>query len=145
MRACARDSNAWRPWATPLWAALCAVSLTACGTDVPWLLKRDSLLVGRADKIATQAEAIDPDLTTAMYDAEDAKRAACQTLYASVTELMRRPQTFGEELYSDLGQFIAYFIPIDELERCAAAQDAYADTVEDLRVRIADKGTPAGD
>lgn len=124
---------------------LLVVSLAGCGTDVQWLLRRDSLLVSEADKVATNAEAVDPELTTPMYDAEDAKRAACQTLYDSIAERMQRTPTFGEQLVSDLGQFVAYFIPFDELEHCAAAQDVYAVAVADLKQRMTGQGAPTGD
>lgn len=119
-------------------AILCgaALVLTGCGTDVEWLLKRDSMLVSEADKVAARAEAVDPDLTTPMYDAEEAKHAACETIYQSISELMVREPSFGEQLVSDLGQFIAYFIPVEEIERCAEAQAAYAAVIEDLRRRV---------
>lgn len=113
-----------------------AFLLTACGTDVGWLLTRDSKLVAEADKTATAAEAIDPELTTPLYDAEDAKRDACQPIYASISELMQREPSYGEQLASDLGLFFAFFFPIDELERCADAQAAYAAAIDDLRNRI---------
>ena len=54
---------------------------------IQWLLTRDSVLVAKADEIAAAAEAIDPELTTEMYDAEDAKRAACETIYQSIWKL----------------------------------------------------------
>src|SRR5262249_8627948 len=99
--------------ATPA-AALC-LALAACGTDIHMLLKRDSALVAKADEIAAAAEAIDPEQTREMYDAEDAKRAACETIYQSVSEQMTRRPSFGEELESDFGLFVAYLVPIDEV------------------------------
>lgn len=116
-------------------STLC-LALAACGTDVHWLLKRDSALVAEADRIATAAEAVDPNLTTDMYDAEDAKRAACQTIYQSISEGMTRPPTFGEQLVADLGLFVAYLVPIEEIERCAEAEDAYEAAVKALANRI---------
>jgi hypothetical protein len=110
--------------------------LSACGTDVEWLLERDSVLVARADKTAASAEAIEPDSTTQMYDAEDAKRAACESIYASISEQMTRPPSFGEELASDAGAFIAYLFPIEEVERCADAQAKYESAVVALERRI---------
>src|SRR5262245_23955683 len=98
---------------------LACFGLSACGTDVKRLLERDSLLVARADKVAGNAEAISPDLTTQMYDAEDAKRTACESIYASISEQMTQRPSFGEELVSDLGAFLAYLFPIGEVERCA--------------------------
>jgi hypothetical protein len=112
-----------------------SVSLPACGTDVEWLLERDSTLVARADKVAANAEAVAPDLTTQMYDAEDAKREACESIYASISEQMERPPSFGEELASDVGAFVAYLFPIKEVERCADAQAKYQATVEALERR----------
>lgn len=114
----------------------CTCLLTSCGTDVGWLLTRDSKLVAEADKAATAAEAIDPNLTTPLYDAEDAKRDACQPIYASISELMQREPSYGEQLASDLGLFFAFFFPIEELERCADAQVTYAAAIDDLRKRI---------
>lgn len=123
-------------WIAALPLLLCASLLTACGTDVGWLLTRDSNLVAEADKATTAAEAIDPDLSTALYDAEDAKRDACQPIYASISELMQRSPSYGEELASDLGLFFAFFFPIDEIERCAKAQAAYASAIDELRQQL---------
>jgi hypothetical protein len=126
-------------------AAAACLALSACGTDIQWLLKRDSALVAKADEIAAAAEAIDPELTTEMYDAEDAKRAACETIYQSISEQMTRRPSFGEELESDVGLFIAYFVPIDEVERCARAQVDYRAAVERLQGRMQGRAAaPAG-
>ena len=129
--------------ATPA-AALC-LALAGCGTDIHSLLKRDSALVAKADEIAAAAEAIDPELTTEMYDAEDAKRAACETIYQSISESMTRRPSFGEELESDVGLFVAYLVPIGEVERCARAQADYGAAVERLQRRMAGRAAaPAG-
>ncbi|HUL06457.1 MAG TPA: hypothetical protein VLV76_08995 [Candidatus Acidoferrum sp.] len=133
-----------RPLLAALAAALC-LALAGCGTDIQWLLKRDSVLVAKADEIAASAEAIDPELTTEMYDAEDAKRVACQRIYESISEQMTRQPSFGEELESDVGLFVAYLVPIEEVERCARAQDAYRTTVERLQTRLQGRSAaPAG-
>ena len=125
-------------------AALCLM-LAGCGTDIQWLLKRDSALVAKADAIAAAAESIDPGLTTEMYDAEDAKRAACEKIYQSVSEQMTKRPSFGEELESDIGLFVADLVPIDEVERCAAAQAKYQAAVERLQSRVQEHGArPAG-
>ncbi|MGH7490449.1 MAG: hypothetical protein ACREMY_33280, partial [bacterium] len=86
------------------------MALAGCGTDIQWLLKRDSALVAKADEIAAAAEAIDPQLTTEMYDAEDAKRAACETIYQAISEQMTRRPSFGDELEADFGLFVAYLV-----------------------------------
>ena len=116
--------------------AVACLALSACGTDIQWLLNRDSVLVAKADEIAASAEAIDPELTTEMYDAEDAKRAACETIYQAISAQMTRPPSFGEEIESDVGLFIAYLVPIDEVERCAKAQADYRAAVERLQGRV---------
>jgi hypothetical protein len=116
-------------------AASC-LALAGCGTDIQWLLKRDSALVAKADEIAAAAEAIDPQLTTEMYDAEDAKRVACETIYQAISEQMTRRPSFGDELESDFGLFVAYLVPIEEVERCARAQASYRTTVELLQRRV---------
>jgi hypothetical protein len=124
---------------TPHYAAAsvaACLSLAACGTDIELLLERDSALVTRADRLAAAAEAIEPELTTELYDTEDAKRAACESIYASVAGFMTRPPSFGEELVSDLGAFLAYLFPIGEVERCAQAQSRYQAAVEALADRI---------
>lgn len=113
-----------------------SVSLTSCGTDVEWLLERDGKLVADADRIAAAAEAIDPEATTSMYDAEDAKRAACQTIYESISEQIASKPSFGEEFVSDLGLFVAYLVPIEEVERCAKAEAAYEAVVEAIGKRV---------
>jgi hypothetical protein len=117
------------------------LTLGACGTDVTWLVKRNSELVIEADRIAAVAETVDRNLTTPMYDAEDAKRAACQTIYDSISAEMTRSPSFGEALLADLGLFVAYFLPIDEIERCARAESAYRAAVEALQRRL--QGTTA--
>jgi hypothetical protein len=117
-------------------AAAAYLALSACGTDIQWLLTRDSVLVSKADEIAAAAEAIDPELTTEMYDAEDAKRAACETIYQSISEQMTRRPSFGDELEADVGLFVAYLVPIGEVERCARAQADYRAAVERLQRRV---------
>ena len=125
-------------------AAAC-LALSACGTDIQWLLSRDSALVAKADEIAAAAEAIDPELTTEMYDAEDAKRAACETIYQSISEQMTRRPSFGDELEGDFGLFVAYLVPIDEVQRCARAQADYRAAVERLQKRVRGRAAaPAG-
>jgi len=128
---------------TPV-AALC-LALAACGTDIQWLLTRDSALVAKADEIAAAAEAIDPELTTEMYDAEDAKRTACQIIYQSISEQMTRRPSFGEELESDVGLFVAYLVPIGEVERCAQAQADYRAAVERLQNRVQGRNAAPAD
>lgn len=128
-----------RSWPAALSGAFGLLALTACGTDVQWLLKRDSKLVAEADEAATAAEALDPDLATPLYDAEDVKREACQSIYASISELMQRRPSFGEQLASDLGLFVAYVVPFEEIERCAEAQAAYGEAVEELKMRLASR------
>ena len=120
--------------ATP--AVTLCLALAGCGTDIQWLLRRDSSLVAKADEIAAAAEAIDPELTTEMYDAEDAKRTACETIYQSISEQMTRRPSFGDELKSDIGLFVAYLVPIDEVERCAQAQADYRTAVDRLQRRV---------
>ncbi|MGE0120725.1 MAG: hypothetical protein AB7S71_19120 [Dongiaceae bacterium] len=115
--------------------ALC-LPLLACGTDVELLLARDSLLVARADRVADAGETAAPDLTTEMYDAEDAKRAACETIYAPIAAYMTAPPSFGEELAADVGAFVAYIVPIPSVERCAEAQAQYRKAVEALEQRV---------
>jgi hypothetical protein len=125
-------------------AALC-LALGGCGTDIEWLLRRDSSLVAKADEIAAAAESIDPELTTEMYDAEDAKRSACETIYQSISEQMTRRPSFGDELKSDIGLFVAYLVPIGEVERCARAQADYRTAVERLESRVQGRAAaPAG-
>ena len=125
--------------------AVACLALAGCGTDIQWLLQRDSALVAKADEIAAAAEAIDPQLTTEMYDAEDAKRAACETIYQAISEQMTRRPSFGDELESDFGLFVAYLVPIEEVERCARAQASYRTTVELLQRRVQGRAAgPAG-
>jgi len=128
------------PFLVPPAAALCLV-LAGCGTVIQGLLKRDSTLVAKADELAAAAEAIDPEMTTEMYDAEDAKRRACETIYKSISEQMTRQPSFSDELESDVGLFVAYMVPIEEIERCARAQADYAKALERLQDRL--QGPPA--
>jgi hypothetical protein len=116
--------------------AMVGPALVGCGTDIQGLLKRDSALVAKADEIAAAADAIDPELATEMYDAEDAKRRACETIYKSISEQMTRRPSFSEELESDVGLFVAYMVPIEEIERCARAQAEYGKAVERLQERV---------
>jgi len=126
-------------------ATALGLALAGCGTDIQWLLKRDSALVSKADEVAATAEEIDPELTTEMYDAEDAKRVACQRIYQAISEMMTQQPSFGDELESDIGLFVAYLVPIDEVERCARAQIDYAAAVERLQSRVQGRSAaPAG-
>jgi hypothetical protein len=125
---------------SPLFLATLAVALcmalAGCGTDIQGLLKRDSVLVAKADEIAAAADAIDPELATEMYDAEDAKRRACETIYKSISEQMTKRPSFSDELESDVGLFVAYLVPIEDIERCARAQADYGAAVERLQARV---------
>jgi hypothetical protein len=71
-----------------------------------------------------------------MYDAEDAKRRACETIYQSISEQMTRRPSFSDDLESDVGLFVAYMVPIGEIERCARAQADYGRAVERLQNRV---------
>lgn len=128
-------ATALTPYRAAAIVAAC-IPLAACGTDIERLLERDSVLVANADRLAATAEATQPELTTELYDAEDAKRVACEAIYASVAEFMTRPPSFGEELVADIGAFVAYLVPIEEVERCAEAQARYQAAVEALADRV---------
>ena len=86
--------------------------------------------------MAVAGESAAPELTTQMYDAEDAKRAACEAIYAPIAAYMTTPPSFSEEFASDVGAFIAYIIPIPSVERCAEAQAQYRQAVEALEQRV---------
>ncbi len=135
-----RAPHSTDPFHSSRWCRAAAVVLClplfACGTDIELLLARDSLLVARADRAAAAGETVAPDLTTKVYDAEDAKRAAGETIYAPIAGYMTTPPSFSEEFASDVGAFIAYIVPIPSVERCAAAQAQYQQAVEALEQRV---------
>jgi hypothetical protein len=102
------------------------------------VLDMPSVLRAVGCRVAAAAEVIDPEITTDLYDAEDAKQQACQMIYQSVAQLMARPPTFGEQLVSDLGMFLAYLVPLSDVERCASAQADYETALDRLRIQTPD-------
>ncbi|MGH6933569.1 MAG: hypothetical protein ACREEE_14175 [Dongiaceae bacterium] len=119
-----------------------AVSLLAgCGTNVPWLLERDSAFLPRASVIVSDAELAGPELSDPVYAAEDSKIAACRFMNEAVVDRMMRDPSFGEQFVSDVGVVVALLVPIPKVERCAEAFDSYVAAVDALEQRLGAVGS----
>ena len=115
--------------------------LGACGTNVPWLLQRDSAFLPEASNVVSEAEMASPELSDPVYAAEDRKIAACKFMNDAVVDRMRRDPSFGEQFASDLGVVIALLVPIPKVERCGDAFDSYVATVDELNQRLDSLGS----
>jgi hypothetical protein len=119
----------WLRWTSAL--ALMVV-LSGCGTNVMYLLKEESRVMAEADPLLLSAEETGSGLEQQVYEAEAAKDEACEFLHAAVFDRFNRDPTFFEQFLSDLSASIVLFIPIGQMEDCAAAFDTYSASVESL-------------
>lgn len=121
---------------TTVLALASSLLLGACGTNVPWLIERDSAFMPRANTIVSTAEAASPELSDPVYSAEDSKIAACKFMNDAVVDRLQRDPSFGEQFMSDVGVVVALLVPIAKVERCADAFDSYAAAVNDLEQQL---------
>ncbi len=115
-----------------------AFLLTGCGTNVMWLLSEESRIMAEADPMVVSAEQAGNGLERPVYEAEDAKNAACGFLHHAVFDRFARDPNFFEQFASDLSSAIVLIVPIAQVEDCAAAFAAYSAAVETLADSMSD-------
>ena len=123
-------------------AAGLGLALTACGTNVPELMKRDGNLFWEANFLLEEAAEADVDVDPALYQAEAEKITACSFLTDEVTEQVYEGEPgFIEEVLMGAGDLLVRVVPVTQVEDCAAAVDAYGSELERLRHRLGPRMT----
>jgi hypothetical protein len=117
-----------------------SLALTSCGTNLPWLIAEDSRLVAEADHAVSTAETLGTGLEQPVYAAEATKSEACKFIYDEVSERLGRKPRFAEQFRSDLSTLFVLLVPVNDVERCAQAFDAYRASVIALEHRLAALG-----
>jgi hypothetical protein len=110
---------------------LCGL-LAGCGTNVQWLLTEQGRLTPEADRLATAAEDLGTGAEQPLYDAEDRQLAACRFLTEAVAQGMAQKPSFGAQFVSDLSSVMVLLVPVEPVESCADAMDAYRDSIAQL-------------
>jgi hypothetical protein len=122
-----------------------ALALISCGTNLPWLIAEDSRLVTEADHAVTAAERQGTGMEQPVYEAEATKSEACKFIYDEVSQRLDREPRFAEQFRSDLSTLIVLLVPVNDVERCARAFEAYRASVVALEHQLAALGDmPAG-
>ena len=107
--------------------------LVGCGTSVTGLIQENSELLWHAEDVIGAAEQLDRGLEEPVYDAEAAKHEACQFLTdATKKRMFASERSFMEQFRSDFGQLFVLIFPVGRVERCAAAQERYKETIATL-------------
>jgi hypothetical protein len=106
--------------------------LAGCGTNVQWLLTEQGRLTPEADRLATAAADLGTGTEQPLYDAEDRQLAACRFLTEAVSEGMERKPSFGAQFVSDLSAVMVLLVPVEPVESCADAVDAYRQSIAQL-------------
>lgn len=122
---------------------LCGL-LAACGTNVRWLLTEQGELTPEADQLATAAESLGSGIEKPLYDAEDRQLATCRFLTEAAVEGMQEKPSFGEQFVSDLSAVVVLLVPIEPVENCADAIDAYRDSIARLKLELDEKSAVPG-
>jgi hypothetical protein len=122
--------------------SFCAV-LAGCGTNVQWLMAEEGRLTSEADRLATTAEGVGSGLEQPVYEAEDAKLEACRFLTEATIDRMENEPSFGEQFVSDLSSVVVLLIPVDPVERCSDALDAYRTSIAKLESELIELGVIA--
>lgn len=100
-------------------------------------MAEDGALFWEADQTIGEAEGRDPALTIPVRRAEAAKDEACQFMADGATERMNNNDpTLWEGFVSDFGQLVTLVFPVPMVERCAGAQAAYRQSLDDLRQQL---------
>ena len=122
---------------------LCLV-VAGCGTNLGKLLRDDTRLYWQADHVLQVAEPLGLGLEDAAYEAEAAQHRACRGIYAGLVEAAfgERHSSFFDRLWSSLKRLFAALVPIDSVEGCAKAQEAYRRQIQILCRKLEKMGTP---
>lgn len=126
-----------------LFPLLACPVLSACGTNVQWLLAEEGRLTSEADRLATAAETLGTGVEEKVYDAEDAKLEACRFLTEATVQRMQQEPTFAEQFMSDLSSVVVLLVPIAPVETCADALGSYGSSIAQLKQELIDLGVIA--
>ena len=127
--------------------ALC-VLLAGCGTDVRSLLSEESRTYWQDQETVAAAEELDLGLENPVFDAESAKYQNCESVYnATKDRIYAGELSSWEQFWSKFTEILVRIIPIESVERCAAAHERYDKEVVALRERLGKMGIrlPLGD
>ena len=118
-----------------------ALLLSACGTNVPVLLEKESRLEWESAQVLADAELEGHAFEDDFYAVEDAKFEACEPLYQNVMQRVDKSYeegglSFGEHFVSDLMLLGALIFPVPSVEACADAHDRYHEEFQVLRDRL---------
>ena len=106
--------------------------LSGCGTNVRWLLTEQGELTPEADRLATAAEGLGKGMEQPVYDAEDRQLAACRFLTDAVAEGMAQKPSAGQQFVSNLSAVVVLLVPVEPVENCSDAIDAYRESIVQL-------------
>ena len=112
--------------------------LSGCGTNVRRLLTEQGELTPEADRLAMAAEDRGGGMEQPLYDAEDRQLAACRFLTDAAAEGMAQKPSFGQQFVSDLSAVIVLLVPVEPVESCSDAIDAYRDSIAQIEQQLAE-------
>ena len=118
--------------------------LSGCGTNVQRLLTEQGELTPEADRLATAAEDRGGGMEQPLYDAEDRQLTACRFLTDAVAEGMAQKPSFGQQFVSDLSTVIVLLVPVEPVESCSDAIDAYRESIGQLEQQLAELDARTG-
>ena len=118
--------------------------LSGCGTNVRRLLTEQGELTPEADRLAMAAQDRGGGMEQPLYNAEDRQLAACRFLTDAVAEGMAQKPSFGQQFISDLSAVIVLLVPVEPVESCSDAVDAYRDSITQLEQQLAELDGRAG-
>ena len=123
--------------------AVC-LATAGCGTDVPVLLEQDSALFWESTFLLEEAAEARVDVGPTLYQTEADKIVACQPLTEAMSAQMESGEPgFFASMGNDLGHLAAVLIPIEPVEACADAVQAYSAELDVLRMRIRQSASTA--
>ncbi len=133
-----RSGTRWRAFVLSVCLAL---ALSACGTNVKWLIARESQDGWHNGRLIQLAEVREPAALAEVLAAEDGKIERCHTINTAARERLGRLHLpFWEQLLADFKLLVALLIPLPAVERCADAHETYDEAVVRLREELAIDG-----
>ena len=113
------------------------LATAGCGTDVPVLLERDSALFWDSTFLLEEAAEAHVDVGPTLYQTEADKIIACEPLTEQMSEQVESGAPgFFDSMGNDLGRLVAVLVPVEPVETCAEAVQAYSEELDVLRMRI---------
>jgi len=118
--------------------------LSGCGTNVRWLLTEQGELTPEADRLATAAEGLGKGMERPVYDAEDRQLAACRFLTDAAAQGMAQKPSAGQQFVSNLAAVMVLLVPVEPVEICSDAIDAYRESITQLEHELTKPDARAG-